>query len=83
MEDFSLQLQEIVNTWGPAGDLPLDLALRAHNASIANTLVQHQADVNTRDASGDTLLHRAIKNEDSFAALFLLENGADGGLTTR
>lgn len=80
---FWLQLPDIVNVWGPTGDLPLDLALRAHNSSIACTLVQHQADVNARDPSGDTLLHRAIKNEDAFAALFLLENGADGSLTTR
>lgn len=72
-----------MNTWGPTGDLPLDLALRAHNASIANTLVQHHADVNSRDSYGDTLLHRAIKNDDSFAAVFLLNAGADGGLPTR
>lgn len=72
-----------MNVWGPGGELPLDLALRAHNSSIANTLVQHQADVNACDASGDTLLHRAIKNEDTFAAIFLLDNGADGSIANR
>lgn len=72
-----------MNLWGPDGDLPLDLALRAKNASIAATLIQHNADINIRDNKGDTLLHRAIKQDDSFSALFLLENNCDATLTTR
>lgn len=78
-----LQLSDIVNVWGPNEDLPLDLALRGHNESLATTLVQHNADINIRDSNGETLLHRAIKKEDSFAALFLLENNCDVTLTTR
>lgn len=81
--EHNIDLDNVVNVWGPGGELPLDLALRAHNSSIANTLVQHQADVNACDASGDTLLHRAIKNEDTFAAIFLLDNGADGSIANR
>lgn len=73
----------MVNVWSTSGELPLDLALRAHNASIAATLVQHNADVNIRDAQGETLLHRAIKHEDAFSALFLLDNNCDATLTTR
>lgn len=78
-----MQLSDIVNLWSPSGELPLDLALNAHNESIASTLVQHNADINIRESNGDTLLHRAIKKEDSFSALFLLENNCDATLTTR
>ncbi|KAJ8978783.1 hypothetical protein NQ317_015507 [Molorchus minor] len=80
---FLCLLSDIVNLWSPNGELPLDLALRSHNESIAKTLVQHNADINIRDAAGDTLLHRAIKQEDSFSALFLLENNCDATLSTR
>nr|XP_022906435.1 rabankyrin-5 [Onthophagus taurus] len=79
----SSKLSDIVNLWGPNNDLPLDLALKAKNESIATTLIQHNADVNIRDPSGDTLLHRAIKNDDDFSALFLLHSNCDATLTTR
>lgn len=69
--------------WSSTGELPLDLALRAHNQSIATTLVQHNADVNIRDSQGETLLHRAIKHNDSFSALFLLDNNCDATVPTR
>ncbi|CAH0549325.1 unnamed protein product [Brassicogethes aeneus] len=79
----SSKLSDIVNVWSPTGELPLDLALKAHNNSIATTLIQHNADINIRDKIGDSLLHRAIKKEDSFSALFLLENNCDATLSTR
>lgn len=69
--------------WSPSGELPLDLALRARNLGIAKTLVQHNADVNIRDSRGETLLHRAIGRQDSFSAVFLLNNNCDATLTTR
>lgn len=77
------QLSDIVNVWSPSGDLPLDLALRVKNASLATTLVQHNADVNIRDNNGDTLLHRAIKQEDGFSAMFLLDQKCDATLISR
>ncbi|KAF5296308.1 hypothetical protein FQA39_LY12525 [Lamprigera yunnana] len=77
------RLSDIVNVWGPTGDLPLDLALRANNQSLATTLVQHNADINIRDNQGETLLHRAIKRDDSFSAFFLLDSNCDATLTTR
>lgn len=76
-------MNDIVNVWSSNGELPLDLALRSHNGSIASTLVQHNADVNIRDDDGDTLLHRAIKQEDAFSALFLLDNNCNATLSTR
>lgn len=72
-----------MNVWGPNEELPLDIALRTQNAMLASTLVQHNADINIRDSQGETLLHRSIKKEDSFAVLFLLENNCDVTLTTR
>lgn len=83
LRHFVFQLSDIVNLWSQSGELPLDLALSSHNESIATTLVQHNADINIRDSNGDTLLHRAIKKEDSFSALYLLENNCDATLSTR
>ncbi|KAJ8957961.1 hypothetical protein NQ318_001960 [Aromia moschata] len=80
--DKRQDLSDIVNLWSPSGELPLDLALRSHNESIATTLVQHNADLNIRDSGGDTLLHRAIKQEDSFSTWFLLWNNCDVSLST-
>lgn len=78
-----LQLSDIVNVWSANGELPLDLALRGHNDGIARTLIQHNADIDIRDRNGDTLMHRAIKQDDSFSALFLLESNCDPSLSTR
>ncbi|XP_060532687.1 rabankyrin-5 isoform X2 [Cylas formicarius] len=79
----SHRLSDVVNVWSQSDELPLDLALRGKNDSIASTLVQHNADVNLRDSRGDPLLHRALKRDDSFAALFLLDNNCDATLSTR
>ncbi|KAF7283620.1 hypothetical protein GWI33_023258 [Rhynchophorus ferrugineus] len=76
-------LSDIVNVWSQQGELPLDLALKSKNESIAATLVQHNADINIRDSDGEPLLHRAIKRGDSFAALFLLHYNCDATLSTR
>nr|CAI5848966.1 unnamed protein product [Callosobruchus analis] len=73
----------MVNTWSPQGELPLELALRARNSSIATTLVEHGADVNAKDSEGDALIHRAIKKECAFGALFLLKHNCDVSITTR
>nr|CAH7761544.1 unnamed protein product [Callosobruchus chinensis] len=73
----------MVNTWSPHGELPLEIALRARNSSIATTLVEHGADVNAKDSEGDALIHRAIKKEYAFGALFLLKHNCDVSITTR
>ncbi|XP_066251901.1 rabankyrin-5 isoform X2 [Euwallacea similis] len=79
----SNRLSDVVNVWSQQDELPLDLALRGKNESIAATLVQHNADINIRDPNGESLLHRAIKRGDSAAAFFLLENNCDATLFTR
>ncbi|XP_025829118.1 rabankyrin-5, partial [Agrilus planipennis] len=72
--DNSTKLNNSINTWDPNGELPLDLALRAHNFNIASTLLQYNADINLLDSEGDTLLHRTIKREDPSSVLFILQN---------
>lgn len=56
---------------------PLQIALNERQESIANTLVQHNCDINGPDAKGKTLLHRSIEDGDSYAATFLIKQGAD------
>ena len=41
-------------------DLPLDIALRTKQESIARNLVRSRADVSKTDADGSSLLHKAI-----------------------
>ncbi|XP_050312552.1 rabankyrin-5 [Anthonomus grandis grandis] len=79
----SNRLADIVNVWSQHGELPLDLALTLKNHSIADTLVQHHADLNISDPAGECLLYRAIKRGNSFGALFLLEHKCDVNLVTR
>ncbi|XP_067015008.2 rabankyrin-5 [Anabrus simplex] len=64
------------------GELPLDVALRDQQTSIARTLVEHQADLDARDARGWTLLHRAVERADSYSASFLIEHGASVSTAT-
>ena len=43
------------------GDLPLDLALKSRQDSVAQTLANHHVNVDSKDNSGKCLLHKAIK----------------------
>ena len=55
-----LQLKIKLNEIDDKNDLPLDLALRTKQESIAQNLVRNHADVNKADSEGFTLLHKAI-----------------------
>jgi ankyrin repeat protein len=44
---------------------------------IAKILIEHGADVNAKDAFGDTPLLEAIESDDSSLAMFLIQNRAD------
>ncbi|XP_027704657.1 rabankyrin-5 [Vombatus ursinus] len=74
--EMDAQLPLKLNELDPNGDLALDLALSRRLESIATTLVSHRADVDMADKSGWSLLHKAIQRGDSFAATFLIKNGA-------
>ncbi|KFM79602.1 Ankyrin repeat and FYVE domain-containing protein 1, partial [Stegodyphus mimosarum] len=80
--EFDAQLIKKVNELDDQGDIPLDLALKSHQESIAKTLVSHKANINQTDNRGWTLLHKAIDREDEFSALFLIENRASVNLAT-
>eukprot|EP00106_Octopus_bimaculoides_P020139 XP_014787581.1 PREDICTED: rabankyrin-5-like [Octopus bimaculoides] len=75
--EFDSQLSVKLNELDTRGDIPLDLALLSRQESIAQLLVSHRADVNRKDNTGRSLLHKAIKRGDSFSAIFLIRNKAD------
>ena len=52
------------------GDLPLDLALKSRQDSVAVTLVNHHVNVDSKDNSGKCLLHKAIKRGKYVSILF-------------
>jgi hypothetical protein len=47
-------------------DLPLDLALRTKQESIAKNLVKNKVDINKTDKNGLSLLHKAIIRSNLF-----------------
>ncbi len=68
-------LHERLNETDSKDDLPLDLALRTEQESIAKSLIKHQVDINKIDPNnGLSLLHKAIKRDDVYSARFLVEN---------
>jgi len=54
-----------MNEFDGSFDLPLELALRTRQESIAKVLIKHHADVNMADQTGCCLLHKAIKTGQS------------------
>lgn len=59
------------------GLTPLALALRCNMQHKIGDFIRAGADVNVTNSEGITLLHSAIKQGDTQAALFLLEQGAN------
>ncbi len=60
MKTLSLKLQQKLNEADDKNDLPLDLALRSKQESIAQNLVKNNIDINKTDSRGFSLLHKAI-----------------------
>jgi rabankyrin-5 len=72
-----------INLKNSADETPLGLALgRAGLRHMAAAMLAAGADVDVRDASGLTLLQKAIGEANTAAALFLLQHGADINLRT-
>lgn len=69
-------LSDKVNEVDDQNDIPLDLALKSKQQSIADNLLQYKANVNTQDHHGQTLLHRAIQRMDTQSIEFLVKNHA-------
>jgi ankyrin repeat protein len=51
------------------GDLPLDLALKSKQESVAQTLVGHGVNCSNKDNAGRSLLHKAIKRGKIFVKI--------------
>lgn len=58
---LSFQLAVKLNEVDDQGDLPLDLALKSKQESVAQTLVGHNVNTSCKDSIGKSLLHKAIK----------------------
>lgn len=61
-----LKLQLKLNEPDDKDELPLDLALRSQQQSIAKNLVKNLCDLNKTDSLGLTLLHKAISRGTRF-----------------
>ncbi|CAB4063757.1 ANKFY1 [Lepeophtheirus salmonis] len=79
---FHFQSAEGVNALDDNGELPLDLALRSGQKSLAQSLVEHGANVNQLNQDGVPLLNLAISRGDIFSSEFLIDNGAFSKLTS-
>ncbi|XP_031365201.1 rabankyrin-5 isoform X2 [Apis dorsata] len=66
-------LTKAVNALDHKGETPLEVALKSRQPSLARTLVEHGADLNTKDLRGFSLLQAAIFKGDSYAAEFIIE----------
>lgn len=55
-----MKLNLKLNEFDDKNELPLDLALKSKQESIANNLVKNHIDINLTDHQGLTLLHKAI-----------------------
>src|SRR5690606_16589382 len=85
LEEDNEELIEILLDGGAAldagaatQDSALHWCLREHNSDrLRALLARGRADVNVVTATGNTLLHHAVMNEDDDAAEILLEAGAD------
>ncbi|XP_047142037.1 rabankyrin-5 isoform X3 [Hydra vulgaris] len=82
--EHNLQIPAKLNEIEPhSGLLPLQIALKERQESIAKTLVLHNCDVNMANNNGETLLHQFIREGDTYASIFLIENGADVKASTK
>ncbi|RWS28105.1 rabankyrin-5-like isoform X2 [Leptotrombidium deliense] len=80
--EYDSQLTVKLNEMDRHGELPLDLALKSKQESIAKNLVSNRANVNAIDDKGITLLHKAILRKDSFSAKFLINERASVDIST-
>ena len=79
--DVVIQIPGKLSERDQDGQLPLNLALMQRHEGICNTLISHKCDLNVADSKGKTMLHLAIIRGDSFAASFLVKNGANTNQT--
>uniref|UniRef100_A0A0N5BKL6 FYVE-type domain-containing protein n=1 Tax=Strongyloides papillosus TaxID=174720 RepID=A0A0N5BKL6_STREA len=73
------QLEVVTNEYTDKNELPLGLALKSKQFSIAKTLVDNKADVNATYKDGKYLLFEAIEDDNIEAVEFLVSNGVHLG----
>lgn len=66
---FLLQLSRLLNEADKKGDLPLLLALKTKQKTVASSLVEHGACVDARDPEGLTLLLSAVEKGTNYILL--------------
>ncbi|XP_076244386.1 rabankyrin-5 isoform X2 [Calliopsis andreniformis] len=67
------QLPKAVNSLDHKGELPLEVALKSRQPSLARILVQHGADLNAKDLKGLSLLQAAVFQGDFYTAEFIID----------
>ncbi|KZC07909.1 Ankyrin repeat and FYVE domain-containing protein 1 [Dufourea novaeangliae] len=72
-------LPKAVNALDNKGELPLEVALKTRQPSLARTLVGHGADLSAKDSRGFSLLQAAIFKGDSYSAEFIIEQLENSG----
>uniref|UniRef100_A0A0P4WJ56 FYVE-type domain-containing protein n=1 Tax=Scylla olivacea TaxID=85551 RepID=A0A0P4WJ56_SCYOL len=80
--EYDAQLPAVLDEADSSGDMALDLALMGRQHSIADTLLKHGASVTTTDPTGASLLHRAVRRGDEYAASFLMSHGCSVNVAT-
>ena len=61
--------------------ISLHIAAENNSTKVAKILIENDADVNEKNANGDTPLHIAAENNSTRVAKILIENGADVNAT--
>ncbi|XP_076282442.1 rabankyrin-5 [Lasioglossum baleicum] len=72
-------LPQAVNALDNKGEMPLEVALKTRQPSLARTLVGHGADLSAKDSRGFSLLQAAIFKGDSYSAEFIIEQLENSG----
>ena len=87
---FLLEHKALIDKKNEKGRTPLYKALFSHHTSysnrdlqIAQLLIDNDADINSIDAQGNSLLHSAIEKNNFVAAEFLLRNDIDTDKTNK
>lgn len=68
-----------MNVVDQKGETALEVALKSRQPSLARTLVEHQANLSSKDTNGLTLLQSAILKGDSYSAEFIVDQLENNG----
>ncbi|CAK9807017.1 Ankfy1 [Anthophora quadrimaculata] len=72
-------ISKAVNAPDQKGEIPLEVALKTRQPSLARTLVEHGANLSAKDSKGLSLLQAAIFKGDSYSAEFIIDQLENSG----